>query len=172
LPDSLAVETARFRSWDEFGPIFSKAVELLTVTAAPALEERLGLRFINDLSAPSAPTAEDWRRYVAPELLGLELHSRLGAGIVAAESTFSVELEDDCRSAIRSQRVSRPDGSVGYVLDIDTYRQSSTPFDAAAVIAAADSLNEKSVSIFHELVSEEFLGLLREEVEGNPNGSH
>jgi uncharacterized protein (TIGR04255 family) len=164
LSDSLALETTGYRSWDEFSPRLEQALTALGELVEPAVEERLGLRFVNVLSLNDVKSAADWDSYIAPEFLGPILHPTLGVGIKSAEHRILLSLDDQLQCLVRYGLA--PDagssGSVGYLVDLDTFRELAAPFDSSEVHKTSVVMNDRNVSLFQQIVTTGLLDRLRE----------
>lgn len=160
LPDSLALETNQFPGWDDMRVRFRMLLEAVEQVAGPTIEERLGLRFVNLFTFNAGATLEGWAKYVTPEALGLGMHRVLGPGVMLTQQQAVVEIEQNIHCAIRIGPIRQESGRIGFLIDLDAYREVSVPFDVETIIKTADKLNEAGVSVFHQLVTEELLDKL------------
>ncbi len=150
LPDSLALETTAYPGWDEFAPPLQRALDVLAEEADPAIEQRLGLRFVNLIILDEVHSGADWDGYIAADLLAPDHHPVLGRGIAAAQH----------RVILR----------VGYLLDLDVFRERSAPFAAADVFKASELMNDRAVSLFQQVVTPRLLAILRGEEDTTSQG--
>jgi len=172
LPGSLAVETSTYRSWDEFAPSLQLALDVLASEVEPAIEQRLGLRFVNVILLDAVHDATGWNGYIAADLLAPGQHPVLGPGVVAAQHRVVLDLGDQLRCVLNYGLA--PDandpGRIGYVLDLDVFWERSAPFSAAEVFKASELMNERAVSLFQQVTTPELRALLRGE-EGEEKGA-
>jgi uncharacterized protein (TIGR04255 family) len=56
-------------------------------------------------------------------------------------------------------------GRVGYLLDLDVFRERSAPFSAADVFKASELMNDRAVSLFQQVATPKLLALLHGEEE-------
>lgn len=153
LAGSLALETTAYGSWQAFSDRFSTVLDLLDKEVAPAVEQRLGLRYINRLAAGHAV-----RDQVEASVLGLRDHELLGAGVRRSDQRALVDLGNQLRANVRFKADETDNGPI---LDIDVYREMGRPFDAARTRSVLDDLNTHALSIFQACVRDEYLSSLR-----------
>lgn len=153
MPGVMALATTKFTKWADFAPHMSKAVSLLARDLEPTVEVRVGLRFVNEF-----PGAE-LHNVLSPSAQGLFAHEVLGTGISSSEMKWKVLLTDGFESSVRVARPGNQDGAA-LVLDIDTYREASAPFDEPAIQDAIGTLNGRGVSIFQQVISSDYLSAL------------
>ncbi len=172
LPGSLALETTAYRSWDEFAPRLEQAFSVLAAEVDPAVEQRLGLRFVNLVVLNDVHDAAGWEGYLSSDLLAPALHPVLGPGVVAAQHRVVLDLGDELRCILNYGLVPDANGSgrVGYLLDLDVFRERSAPFSAADVFKASELMNERAVSIFQQIVTPKLRAFLREDGETSAGG--
>ena len=70
-PGSLTLETRRYEQFEVMRDRFIEAIDLLVASFAPGGRTRLGLRYLNQLTAGNEASIGDWRELVKPELLGI-----------------------------------------------------------------------------------------------------
>ncbi|SNT45722.1 TIGR04255 family protein [Streptosporangium subroseum] len=157
LPDSLAIETSEFPGWDDMRVRFRSLLEAVAKVECPAVEQRLGLRFVNLFTFGAGETMEAWSKYIHPEALGLALHPTLGPGVIAAQQHSVMQISDEITCTVRIGPVRQDSGELGFLVDLDSYREAAAPFDIESIISAADVLNDTSVSVFHQLVTADLL---------------
>jgi uncharacterized protein (TIGR04255 family) len=167
LPDSLALETTAYRSWDEFAPHLERALTVLANEVDPAIEQRLGLRFVNLIFLDEVHDAAGWDGYIAADLLAPGGHTVLGPGVVAAQHRVVLDLGDELRCLLHYGLAPDANGSgrVGYLLDLDVFRERSGPFSAADVFKASELMNDRAVSLFQQVATPRLLALLHGEEE-------
>ena len=167
LPGSLALETTAYRSWDEFAPHLERALGALADEVDPALEERLGLRFVNLIILDEVHNPADWEGYIAADLLAPAGHPLLGPGVVSAQHKVVLDLGDGMHCLLNYGLATDANGSgrVGYLLDLDVFRERSAPFAATDVFKASELMNDRAVSLFQQMATPKLLSLLRGEEE-------
>jgi uncharacterized protein (TIGR04255 family) len=165
MPNYAALETPRYTSWDEFRNRLSPLLQAVAKHIAPATEQRLGLRYLNHFTEPEVTDPQGWREYIAPELLGLILHERLGPAVIAAQQQVDLDVGDEARASLRHGTATdlTRDGALIYVLDFDIYREGLRTFDVADIEATADTFNHKALQLFQQSVTSTMLDFLRRE---------
>jgi uncharacterized protein (TIGR04255 family) len=165
LPGSLALETTAYRSWDAFAPTLERALSVLADEVDPAIEQRLGLRYVNLIVLDEVHDAAGWECHVVPDLLAPGGHPVLGPGVVAAQHRVVIDLGDELRCLLNYGLAPDANGSgqVGYLLDLDVFRERSAPFSAADVFKASELMNDRAVSLFQQLTTPELRARLRGE---------
>jgi uncharacterized protein (TIGR04255 family) len=167
LPDSLALETTAFPGWDQFTPHLQRALDVLAEQADPAIEQRLGLRFVNLILLDEIRSGRDWDGYIVADLLAPGQHPVLGSGVVATQHRVVLDLGDELRCILNYGLAPDANGTgrLGYILDLDVFRELSAPFSAADVFKASELMNDQAVSLFHQVVTPKLLDFLRGEEE-------
>jgi len=172
LPDSLALETTSYPGWDEFAPHLQLALDVLAEEADPAIEQRLGLRFVNLIIHDKVRSGPDWNGYIVADLLAPAQHLRLGSGIVATQHRVVLDLGEDLRCILSYGLAPDANGTgrPGYILDLDVFRELSAPFSAADVFKASVLMNDRAVSLFQQMITPKLLDFLRGEEETASQG--
>jgi len=172
LPGSLALETTAYRSWDEFAPHLERALNVLADEVDPAIEQRLGLRFVNLIILDQVHDAAGWQPYIAGDLLAPAGHPVLGPGVVAAQHKVVLDLDDELRCLLTYGLAPDANGSgqVGYLLDLDVFRERSAPFSPTEVFKAGGLMNDRAVSLFQQLTTPELRALVRREGAASEGG--
>src|SRR5262249_2646702 len=121
-PDHFALETSAYLNWPDFAARFGELVDAVTTHVAPALELRIGLRYIDRIRELELPTLTAWAPYLRPEMLGLALHPQLGEAVRAAQQQVVLAITEDVVCGIRHGPVANAEeGRVDYVLDFDVF---------------------------------------------------
>lgn len=154
LPGSVALETSTYSGWDAFADLFDRVVRLLFQTVSPALEQRLGLRYINELG--HGPEAV--REQVDDEVVGLRAHPEIGELVHRVEQRALIDLGNRLRALVRFHSADSHDPST---LDIDVYRENGRPFDVDAVPTTLRDLNTHALRLFQACLNDQYLAELR-----------
>jgi uncharacterized protein (TIGR04255 family) len=166
MPDFVSLETSAYTTWeDDFQTRLETIVDALAEVIKPALEQRLGLRYVDRLDEPAVEFAQEWQPYIAPELLGLLRHERLGEAVVAARQSLVLRLAEDVNCGLTHGFAADPNqgGKLSYVLDFDIFRDQARAFDAAQAKEAATKFNEYALQLFQLAVTPAFLEQARSE---------
>jgi uncharacterized protein (TIGR04255 family) len=167
LPDSLALQTTQYTSWQEdFGPKLSGLIEAVDQAVDISMEQRVGVRYVDRIVLPQVVTPNQWKGLIAPEFLGPVLHDRLGGCIKAALQQIDLDIADGVRGTLRHGPLPPAGRSAAchYVFDTDVYRDGVREFVADDVKKAAYAFHDWAVRIFQQLLTSELYEyLLKEE---------
>jgi uncharacterized protein (TIGR04255 family) len=160
MPDSIAIETRRYKEWSDFRPVAERVIGCLVEKAAPEIELRVGLRYVDRLRDPSIDRADGWLTRLQPALHGLVGHERLGPAVINQQQQVILSLDGagECRFAHGTLPTEH---GLEYVLDYDLYRQDARPFDSASVLTALDQFNTEALKLFQASVTPNTIDELR-----------
>lgn len=170
-PDQVSLETSAYATWDDFRDRLFELIDAVTQHLGPASVLRTGLRYVNRLGDPEVASPAEWDGLLVPELLGLALHDRLGVGILAAQGQVDFDTGDDVKTALRHgfYRDEQEGGRLTYVLDFDSYQDGFRPWDSQALKDTANGLNDVTLQLFQQVVTERLLAYLRGEDDDGGN---
>jgi len=163
MPDSFSLETTAYTTWDsDFAERLNELLDAVAEVVSPELVQRIGLRYVNVLTASGATTAQDWETRLAPGVLGLAANPDLGGAVVEHRQQTVFGLDGNISALVMHGTVVQPGSDeVGYQLDYDIFREGSQPFDTAALKKDAADFNKRCLQIFQTTLSDEFLATLR-----------
>jgi uncharacterized protein (TIGR04255 family) len=162
MPDHVTLETTDYSTWEEFFPLLERVVDAAAEVVSPAIEQRIGLRYVDRIQELNLRSPEEWRPYIRSELLGPILHEGLGSAIRQAHQSLLLDLGEGTNCGLRHGPVEDPNrDSVDYVLDFDVFRQSGRPFDTNAIKETASRFNTLALKLFQATITEELLDYLR-----------
>lgn len=162
MPDHLALETSAYTTWEDFAPVLAAIVDATAEVVDPALEQRIGLRYVDRITELSLKTPLDWSRYIREELLGPIRHPQLGPHVLSAHQQVVVDLDGEARCGLRHGPLENTaTNAVDYVLDFDIFRQGGRPFDPDSIKDTAESFHTWALQLFHATVTDELLEYLR-----------
>jgi uncharacterized protein (TIGR04255 family) len=164
MPDHVSLETTRYTTWgDDFEERLNNVINATAKHVEPALEQRLGLRYLDRIKELELRSIQDWEEYVRPELLGPILHPDLGPSVVAAAQQVVLNVNDQVRAALRHGPITdEQSGRVDYLLDYDISRQSARPFDAKTLLASANEFNIYALQLFYASGQDKLFDFLRQ----------
>lgn len=177
-PNRAIVETSRYERYERLRDLVEALVRALEEFKQPALYQRLGLRYIDEIRIPGIDeTPGDWRPYIASELLApmnigsayaeltpwqweavLRFDRGPQAGLLMRYGSlagFTVDPTGPLRV--------KPDGAGPYFLiDIDSFWEGSevADFKADEVLSCLDHLHEPVRALFERSITDQ----LRNEV--------
>jgi uncharacterized protein (TIGR04255 family) len=163
MPDHLALESRRsYPGWEEFSTRLDSLIEVLGEELGPAVEQRTGLRYIDQITTVQAASASEWARYLAPEVLGLAAHEVLGEHVLNARQQLLLDLGEGHGCVLNHGFV--PDdnaGRLGYALDFDVFRDGARAFDPAAVRDTLSVLHTDALKLFRASITDELYEVFR-----------
>jgi uncharacterized protein (TIGR04255 family) len=158
LPDFASIETTGYVDWDDFR---AQLVDLLAAVEAeldPALEIRLGLRYVDRLVGGAAPA--DWVGKVRSDLLGPVTHPDLGPLVDFIEQRVRLTLPSGNTCLLR-HGYAPDDGQPQYVLDFDVFREQQSLYNPESVRSGIDSLHDDCLTMFQQSLVETYWDALR-----------
>jgi uncharacterized protein (TIGR04255 family) len=165
LPTHVALETTAYTSWEgDFQNRLFELIDAIDEHIGPTIEERIGLRYINQLTEPTAVSPGDWHGYVAAELLGVILHPAIGPGVSNTLNQVNINFGEGLGCLLRHGAVPDPGqpGKTNYMLDLDTFRQQPRDFLAQDIKSCADELNDLVLRLFQQSITPELYKFLKE----------
>jgi uncharacterized protein (TIGR04255 family) len=126
--DSLSLEATTYVDFTDFVTRWYAVVTIVTEAFDLARQERIGLRYLNELPCRIPLTASELRQLVRPELVGvLGAHPR--AHKLVSSSNEMRFAQDRGVCTLRHGLIQRPDGDAVYLLDMDFYDDVPVPVD-------------------------------------------
>ena len=163
---SVSVETSRYGTWDsDFSPRLLRVLQALESVGPPVVESRLGLRYINVLvgsaiERPPLSSPNELGSLIAPWLLGPlgEMRLQDSVEITQGRATFRF---DDSKAILNHGVVSTETGELGYLIDIDSFREGGRAFQSADVMAQSAILHGVALGLFQASLTTETLESMR-----------
>jgi len=164
LPDQFSLETTRYTTWSHFRATFQSLVQAIEGAAAPTMELRLGLRYVDRLTGLPVSEPRGWARWIQASILGPPLHEVLGQGVVSVRQQIDLDLGDARLCVLRHGTVADPTTGGGdqsvYLLDFDVYRQQACRFKGSEVVAVAQDFHEQADALFMQVMTPDLLAYL------------
>lgn len=162
LPTNFTLETSSYTTWGDFSGQLGVLMKAVAEAARPEAEERLGLRYVNQIEEPSVRTPADWADWIKPEVVGILRDETLGSSILATQQVIQVDAGRRMRANIRHGLAKDPDtGRFAYVLDFDTYRQGVRGFVATGILDEAERLHRLTLQLFQAMITERLYRFLQ-----------
>lgn len=160
LEGSAALEVTKYVDWESFMADLDVLLGALEKVVHPATEQRLGLRYVDELVTPEGIAAR-WKGYVRDELLGPVRHDVLGDEIAAIEQRVMFKYRDGSVGLLR-HGFSTEDGADGrYVLDTDVSRTVKGIYDEESVRGAYADFHAKAHEVFLGCLTPDYESRLR-----------
>lgn len=163
---SVSMEATTYGSWvDDFSPRLQRVLKALEDVGAPVIESRLGLRYINIVvgsSVGKAPmsAAGELSGIIASWLLG-PLNEPELEGYVQKAQGQAVFRFGDVNAILNHGVVATENGELGYLIDIDAFREGGRAFNGEAILAHSATLHSVTLGLFQRSLTSEILKLLR-----------
>jgi len=152
-PEMLSLETNAYLDFKDFASRWIRIIESVVAELEIQMQDRLGLRYVNQLACPAEPSPEDLRQLVRTELIGIvgaePRTSRLLSSL--QEARF---VQDDGICTLRHGLVDE-DGGKTYVLDFDYYDEERKKMDLEAQLRSLIAFNHGVYELFSSAVTEE-----------------
>jgi uncharacterized protein (TIGR04255 family) len=149
MPDQFSLETRAYPSWEEFRTRMLALTDAVLTYVGPALEQRIGLRFVNQLSHSSVVLPADWAGRISDVLLQRDLYDALGDSLRAAMQVLEIRTPDDLKLVIRHGcQPSSAEGGNIYVLDYDCSRQGIQALSRDQIADTIEKLHRLALQAF------------------------
>ncbi|MER6451920.1 TIGR04255 family protein [Streptomyces sp900105245] len=164
FPTAVTAQVNGYRSWEKsLAPGLAGLLNGLGQVLQPSGVQRVGLRYVNRCTDPSASEPRSWRGRIEDSLLGPVLHPQFGDALVSAQQQVDLVWAQTERGVLRHGPF--PDGSVGgalsYLLDIDISDTESGTFDPGRVLTVVDGLHLRALHVFQASLTPQYLRVLR-----------
>lgn len=150
LPSSVSYEVSDYPGWDEFVAQFDAVLAAIAECVQPVFEQRLGLRYINQLTVPEVRSPEGWRGYIDDAFVGLAANTEIDSLVIFTRQQAVLQLDDETRCTLNHGFA--PDEAreqaLTYVLDFDVAREGTRLFDTDGLHAAAERFNAYALRLF------------------------
>ncbi|MEX0985345.1 MAG: TIGR04255 family protein [Actinomycetota bacterium] len=160
MPTFVALETTDYDTWEDFGPQMGVLLDATAELISPALEQRLGLRYIDRLRDLQIRESKGWADYVTSPLSGILMHESLGPAVATSQQQALLDLGGELKCLLRHGQPEGDDHT--YVLDYDIFRQSARPFDASTIKTALRQFSDAALQLFHASLNPDYLARLLE----------
>jgi uncharacterized protein (TIGR04255 family) len=163
---SLSIESTSYGSWNnDFLPRLQRVLEALEKVGPPVIETRLGLRYINILVGSSVRRSpisalSDLSDLIAPWLLGPLNESQLQEYIQISQGRVVFKFEH-YNAILNHGVVTAESGELGYLVDIDAFREGGRAFNGEDVLAHSTILHSISLGLFQRSLTPELLESMR-----------
>lgn len=171
------VETSNYERYGRFRPLVDRVLNVLAEFGHPVGVERLGLRYIDEVRAPSVKTAPgDWSRYINPVLLaskdvGVEAYPELQPSLWQGVLQYArgVNMKVVMRYGALDGVAVNPDGPLRlakrqepgpfFLIDVDSFwaanqEEEIEEFMPGLVLELCDSLHRPIRAIFEHSITD------------------
>ncbi|MFI6768616.1 TIGR04255 family protein [Streptomyces sp. NPDC050355] len=153
--DHFAIETTEYPGWEEFSVTLGRLVKAVQKVISPRVENRVGLRFVNQFSHPDVRSPLDWRRFIGEEIFQEKLYGSVGPSISAAMQVMEIQPSPEQSLVVRHGfQKDESTGRLTYILDNDCSRQGARPFESASIMETAEELHISALRAFEKGTTE------------------
>jgi uncharacterized protein (TIGR04255 family) len=153
-PSALALETTAYQGFHDFIGRWARVAHAAVEALDLRHQERLGLRYVNELAAPARASRDDLRALVTPELLGpVGAHERTKR-LLKAWQELRFE-QDDGACTMQHGYARRAENGWAYVLDFDYYDETGKAIELESQMRALAQFNHRTFELFQWAVDTE-----------------
>lgn len=168
---SLTIENRNYLSIDDFASRLQDILAALAAQLRPAFVDRVGLRYINEIRLPEAPTAYGWNGLISEWLLGpLSSHFAEDVGVEQAVQEIRLTRGDSRRTTLRHGHIAagttvppppdqQPPHGPFYLLDLDHSVTGRSTFSEAKIIEHVMEANAFNWSLFRRSLTDKLFNL-------------
>lgn len=159
-PSSVSIEASVYGTWDDqFNPKIKRVLQAVASVARPVIEMRLGLRYVNlvfggALQRGPFRGASEFEGVLEPAVLGIIGDPELRQYAQVVQGRFSLNF-DDIKAIVNHGVVSAESGELGYLLDIDVFREGARQYSEEEAAEATGDLHRVALGLFRSLLSPE-----------------
>jgi uncharacterized protein (TIGR04255 family) len=163
---SVSIESSRYGTWDsDFSPRLQRVLDALEAIGPPIVESRLGLRYINVLvgsavGGPPLSVPNEMAGLIAPWLLGPLHEPQLQDSVQMTQGRVAFGF-DRANAILNHGVVSTETGELGYLVDIDTFREGGRAFQGSGVMTQSTLLHGIALGLFQASLASETLKSMR-----------
>ena len=162
--DYFSLETNAYVSWSDFRKRFEELMTAVIGGYTPKLEQRVGLRYVDEIEHPEAGGPYDWVGLIEAAFLGPLGDPELGPSARAAQQIVEFEGPEHTRVTLRYGCESLPSGKgTFYRLDHDCSRQRGRSFNGEEILATLDSLHTLALQVFQKAITPDLYRQLKGE---------
>jgi uncharacterized protein (TIGR04255 family) len=158
-PDGVSIETTEYLGWTHFSQRFATLCTAVSKVFDPALQLRIGLRYVDKISMPSGK--ESWDGLISDSLLGIASDSRFKDGIMATDQRALIQYPDGSRCVLRHGLFPDEGDMPAFLLDFDVFLEGKESFNPSSISEVCQTLHEHNSRTFRTCLTEElyeFLG--------------
>jgi len=163
LSGSVALETKAYTTWDDdFLPRVERILAAVNEQLRPAIQMRIGLRYVDLISRPGISSPQGWRGRIVDEVIGPIQHPVIGSSVLAVQQQVDIDAGERVRCTLRHGTVpSDADGGPGYLLDWDIYQEEVRAFDPGVIRERLVVFHRLALQLFQQAITPELFAELR-----------
>ena len=153
-PDFFSLETSGYQDWADFSERLMQVVRAVGVHVRPVLEQRVGLRYVDEVRDPDVSDPVGWKGWIDDSLLGPLAHPSFGPALRGTQQVLELDAPDALRVILRHGTLRVPGEKQWlYLLDHDCFRQQGGPFDVDAVAGTVEDLHRLALQVFQAAIT-------------------
>jgi len=161
LPDFFALECVVYTDWEDFRQRLRDLAQAVAEHLKPALELRLGLRYVDRIEAPDVTGPRDWDGLISEHLLGPVRDDRLEPSLGAIQQLLQLQASGDVQVLLRhGTQHDEGAGTWPYLLDTDCFRTGTRRLGADSLVAGANELHLLALQLFQASITPKLMGIL------------
>jgi uncharacterized protein (TIGR04255 family) len=153
---SLSLQTTGYKGFYDFAERWKTVAQTCMEALGIRQQDRLGLRYVNQLAAPADVTREELATRVRPDLLGvIGAHEHFGH-VRKAWQELRFDQDDGGKLTLQHGYDQRAPADWAYVLDFDHYDEEPQPIDIDGQLRTLATFNHRIFDLFKWSVDERF----------------
>lgn len=153
-PESASLETSAYLRFSDFLERWIETAGVVLDLLDVRRQDRIGLRYVNELPCPLRPDPTQLAELVRPELVGVV--GKQEQTMVLLQSMQELRFaQPQGVCTLRHGLVPRSETDGSYVLDFDSYDDTPQPFDIEAQARLLADFNHRTYSLFRWSVPED-----------------
>jgi uncharacterized protein (TIGR04255 family) len=166
MPEFFSLETTRYDDWPDFRSRLETFARAVHEAIDPSLEQRVGIRFIDQITHPDVNTPQDWRGWIDDAFLGPIAHDSVGSSVTTTQQLLQLDAGDGRSIILRHGCIREQEKDAWmYLLDHDCFVQRGRPFDVDELVAAVEDLHTLALQVFQAAITPDLYSYLRGETE-------
>lgn len=168
-PDSLAIETNAYAHFRDFAERWCHVAEATVHELEIPMQDRLGLRYINQLPFSAEPTQEQLAQLVRPELVSLVGAHEVRTSQLLQSQQEARFVQEDGVLTLRHGLMPASDSGRAYILDFDYYDEEPKALDLQEQIRTLVDFNHGIYDLFQWCVTEDTFASFDPDVRSEAN---
>lgn len=168
--NSVALETRRYTNISEFTNRMAEVVSAVKETFEVVVQERVGVRYVNEIRHPEVEKPSDWRRFMNPALLGPLSDDAVSSSVESTMQELRLSVPNGSllvrHGAAQGTIVAPEPGMIAptgefYLLDLDAYDERGQQLDVGPLVGLIRGYNRIIYSLFRWGMNDQLFEYLR-----------
>lgn len=168
--NSITLETQRYTSISEFARRMAEAVSAAKETFEIEVQERMGLRYVNEIRHPDVSKPSDWRKLMNSAFIGPLSDDWIADSIASTIQELRLNFSDASlvvrHGATQGTTVAPEPGTTApegefYLLDFDAFHEEEKELDADELTESMKRYNRSIYSLFRWGMSDQLFEFLK-----------